>query len=139
MQCGRAFFTVSVMLCAIVLAGARVWAQTAQADGSVKNPFAGDQAAVTLGKTIFEAACAGYCHATESSQRKGRCPNLFDCEWKYGSSDGEVFHSVTAGVPKTEMVGFKGKLPDEMLWKIIAYLRSASRCQTGQPAAVSAH
>lgn len=95
--------------------------------------------AIAFGKTTFEAVRAGYCHATAEAKRNGRCPNLFDCEWKHGSSDGEIFHAITEGVPQTEMVGFKGRLPDEVLWKIIAYLRSASQCQDSKPAAEAAH
>ena len=138
MQHRRAFCTLSVALCLVVLTGVLARAET-PVDNSLKNPFAGNAEAITFGKAIFEATCAGYCHATEGAQRGGRCPNLFDCEWKHGGSDGEVFHTVTEGVPKTEMVGFKGKLPDDVLWKIIAYLRSASQCQDGKPAAEAAH
>ncbi|MBI3301723.1 MAG: c-type cytochrome [Deltaproteobacteria bacterium] len=138
MQKGRAFLTLSVTLCLVALASVPARAET-PVDGSLKNPFAGNAEAIAAGKALFEATCAGYCHATEGSKRGGRCPNLFDCEWKHGGSDGEVFHSVTEGVPKTEMVGFKGKLPDEVLWKVVAYLRSASQCQDGKPSAVSAH
>ena len=138
MQGGRIFFTLSVVLCLLARAGALARAET-PVDNSLKNPFAGNAEAITFGKAIFEATCAGYCHATEGAKRGGRCPNLFDFEWKHGGSDGEVFHTVTEGVPKTEMVGFKGKLPDEVLWKIIAYLRSASQCQNGKPAAEAAH
>jgi len=136
MQRGHILFTFSVALCLIALSSAS--AET-PADTSLQNPFAGNAEAIATGKTIFEATCTGYCHATAGSTRAGRCPNLFDCEWKHGSSDGEVFHSVTDGVPKTEMVGFKGKLPDEILWKIIAYLRSASQCQNGSTPAATAH
>ena len=134
----RVFFTLSVILYLFARAGALARAET-PVDNSLKNPLAGNAEAITFGKAIFEATCAGYCHATEGAQRGGRCPNLFDCEWKHGGSDGEVFHTVTEGVPKTEMVGFKGKLPDDVLWKIIAYLRSASQCQNGKPAAAAAH
>ena len=136
MRRGRVFCPVSVALCFVVLAGARARAET-PIDNSLQNPFAGNAEAITFGKAIFEATCAGYCHATEGAKRGGRCPNLFDCEWKHGGSDGEVFHTVTEGVPKTEMVGFKGKLPDDVLWKIIAYLRSASQCQDSTPAAAA--
>lgn len=103
------------------------------------NPFAGNTQAVSEGKLIFEAVCAGYCHATEGAAREGRCPNLFDCEWKHGTSDHEVFQVVSAGVPQTEMVGFKGKLPDDILWKVIAYVRAASQCKGSKPAATAAH
>lgn len=138
MQYGHTLFTLSVILCFVALVDALAGAET-PVDNSLKNPFAGNAEAIAFGKTTFEAICAGYCHATEGARRGGRCPNLFDCEWKHGGSDGEVFHSVTEGVPKTEMVGFKGRLPDEVLWKIIAYLHSASQCQSGKPAPAAAH
>src|SRR5581483_3960108 len=103
------------------------------ADG--KNPFAGNMEAIAFGKTLYEATCTGYCHTTATATRASRCPNLFDCEWKHGSTDGDIYNTINNGVPNTEMVGFKGRLPDEMLWKIVAYLRSASQCKEGQSAA----
>lgn len=135
-QRARVLFTVSIALSVLLSLGSTV---RAQGSGDGKNPFTGDTEAIAVGKLIFEATCAGYCHATEGSARQGRCPNLFDCEWKYGSSDSEVFHSVSAGIPRTEMVGFKGKLPDDVLWKIVAYVRSVSQCKEGKPAAAAAH
>jgi cytochrome c oxidase cbb3-type subunit 3 len=103
-----------------------------------KNPFAGDAKAIAEGKGMFEGVCAGYCHATETVSRPGsRCPSLFDCEWKHGGDDAAVFKTMQDGVPKTEMIGFKGRLPDDMLWKIIAYVRSVSKCKDG--AAAPAH
>ena len=110
----------------------------ARAESPKPNPFAGNPQAIKEGKTNFEMICAGYCHATESSSRPGQCPSLFDCEWKDGGTDEQIFHTISEGVPKTQMIGFKGRLPDEMLWKIIAYLRSASKCQQdGKPAAAA--
>lgn len=133
-----------LVVCCIILSLVSFGDTPAQAEGpanrALKNPFAGNPEAIATGKVIYEATCTGYCHSAAGSQRTARCPNLFDCEWKHGKSDGEVFHAVTEGVAKTEMVGFKGKLPDEILWKVIAYLRSASRCQDGStPAAAAAH
>src|SRR5215510_1606482 len=138
MRRGHFLFTLSVTLCLVALVDFSTGAET-PVDTSLKNPFAGNAEAIATGKVLFDAACTGYCHATAAASRAGRCPNLFDCEWKHGGSDGEVFHSVTEGVPKTEMVGFKGRLPDEVLWKIIGYLRVASQCQEGKPAAEVAH
>ena len=138
MQCGRRLFIFGVAVCLVTLTWAPARAQ-APVNSSLKNPFAGNAEASATGKALFEATCAGYCHATEGSKRSGRCPNLFDCEWKHGGSEGEIFHTVTEGAPRTEMVGFKGKLPDEILWKIIAYLRSASQCQNGSAPAAAAH
>lgn len=107
----------------------------AQSPATEKNPFAGNAEAIAFGKTIYEATCTGYCHTTATSNRPARCPNLFDCEWKHGGSDGEIHKTMNLGVPSTEMVGFKGRLPDDMLWKITAYIRSASKCADGQGAA----
>jgi mono/diheme cytochrome c family protein len=135
---GHVFHVVGVALVLVVFSWVLAVADAPSGD-VFKNPFDGNRESIAVGKTIFEAVCAGYCHATENTKRPGRCPNLFDCQWKYGKSDGEVFRSVTEGVPKTEMVGFKGRLPDEVLWKIIAYLRSASQCQEERPAAAAAH
>ncbi|NOT54030.1 MAG: hypothetical protein HOP18_05435 [Deltaproteobacteria bacterium] len=108
------------------------------AESPSPNPFAGDAKASAEGKKMFEGVCAGYCHVTENSTRPGQCPSLFDCEWKNGAKDADVFRIMSDGVPKTQMIGFKGRLPDEMLWKIVTYLRSASKCPPdGKPAAAA--
>ena len=139
MRCKRLLFAFSMIFGLVSLGGAPARAGS-PVDHSLKNPFAGNTEAIATGKAIYEATCTGYCHSAAGSRRVGRCPNLFDCEWKHGKSDGAVFHAVTEGVAKTEMVGFKGKLPDDVLWKVTAYLRSASHCQDGStPAAAAAH
>lgn len=139
-QCIWRSFVCAAILGALVLSSAVAGAEGPGGGAeTATNPFAGDAQAVSEGKVIFEAVCAGYCHATEGAAREGRCPNLFDCDWKHGNSDREVFQVVAAGVPQTEMVGFKGKLPDDILWKVIAYVRSASQCKGSKPAAAAAH
>ncbi len=108
------------------------------ADEEMKNPFAGDEAAVAEGDLLFQAVCAGYCHVKAEADRDGKCPNLFDCEWVNGSgTDAEMFKVVSDGVPKTEMVGFAGQLPDDMIWQILAYVRAASKCEPGADAAAA--
>jgi mono/diheme cytochrome c family protein len=135
----RILGVLGIVFCLVSFIGASVKADS-PVDKSLKNKFTGNAEAIATGKLIFEATCTGYCHSAAGSSRAGRCPNLFDCDWKHGGSDGEVFHAITEGIPKTEMLGFKGKLPDEILWKIIAYLRSASQCQSGgTPAAAASH
>ena len=118
-----------VLLASIILLGPL--APTAgYADEVQTNPVTGDAAAIAEGEMLFEAVCAGYCHVKSGADRDGKCPNLFDCEWKNGEgTDAEMFQVVSDGVPKTEMVGFAGQLPDDMLWQILAYVRSASQCQ----------
>ena len=118
-----------ILLASIILFGPLALA-AGYADEVKTNPVAGDAAAVADGEMLFEAVCAGYCHVKSGADRDGKCPNLFDCEWKNGEgTDAEMFKVVSDGVPKTEMVGFAGQLPDDMLWQILAYVRSASQCQ----------
>jgi len=132
-----------MFLCSSALIVCTVLGLTAsplRAESPGQNPFNGNPQAIKEGKTSFEMICAGYCHVTESSTRPGQCPSLFDCEWKTGAKDADIFRVLSDGVPKTQMIGFKGRLPDEMLWKIIAYLRAASKCQQdGKPSAAAAH
>ena len=125
-------FIFIAMLSCLLIFGLSV---RAESPADQKNPFADDTEAIAFGKIIYEATCTGYCHTTAAANRVGRCPNLFDCEWKTGNTDGEIYHVINAGVPNTEMVGFKGRLPDEMLWKITTYIRSASQCKEGQATA----
>jgi len=89
--------------------------------------YRSDPAALARGKALFGGTCTGYCHSVEPGGKGA--PDLFDCDWLHGGSDAEIFHTLTTGVPDTRMVSFAGKLSDDDLWKIIAYLRSASRCQ----------
>ena len=132
----RTLLLVGATLFALLTLSTPIDAQTPP----TKNPFAGDAKAIAEGKGMFEGVCAGYCHATETTSRPGsRCPSLFDCEWKHGSDDAAVFKTLSVGVPKTEMIGFKGRLPDDMLWKIITYMRSASKCKDGGAAPAPAH
>ena len=114
-------------------------AQDAQAEAT--NPFAGDQTAIMLGKVTFEAQCATECHPKADAWKGGKYPDLFDCEWLHGGEDAGMFKTVTEGVPKTEMLGWKGKLSDDVIWKVITYLKSASQCQEGavRPSLHSSH
>ena len=121
----------------VLLVGLLMWLPAlGLADDAVQNPVAGDAAAIAEGEMLFEAVCAGYCHVKADADRDGKCPNLFDCDWVNGSgTDAEMFKVVSDGVPKTEMVGFAGQLPDDMIWQILAYVRAASKCESGTAAA----
>jgi mono/diheme cytochrome c family protein len=82
---------------------------------------------VARGKAIFVGTCGAYCH--HMTNTPGDAPFLFDCYWIHGGSDQEIFHTITTGVPGTRMVSFKGAIPDTDLWRIVAYLKSASQCK----------
>ncbi len=84
-----------------------------------------DPAAVTAGRRMFRAVCTGYCHSTTAGVTKD-APNLFDCDWDHGSTDADLFRVITEGVPDTEMLPFDGKIPEDTIWQVIAYVRSNS-------------
>jgi mono/diheme cytochrome c family protein len=105
--------------------------EQARAPESPAAAFQRDPAAVARGRSIFIGTCGAYCHSTQNVERDA--PSLFDCEWKHGGSDAQIFASISDGVAKTRMPGFKGALPqgDDDIWRVIAYLRSASACKPG--------
>jgi len=85
-----------------------------------------DPEAVKRGRLLFVGTCAGYCH--KLTPERVDALYLFDCDWKHGSSDQEIFNTVTVGVPNTRMLGFGTNFPEgeNDLWKIIAFIRTNS-------------
>ena len=93
--------------------------------------FVADPDALLRGKGLFIGMCGGYCHARKSGKRAA--PDLFDCIWKHGGSPDEIYMTISNGVPTTQMMSYGGLLPegDDDIWKIIAFLKTDSRCETG--------
>lgn len=87
-----------------------------------------DPESLKRGKGLFVGTCGAYCHGLQPGNRDA--PYLFDCEWKHGSSDQEIFDVIRAGVPQTRMQGFADRLPegDEDIWRLVAFLKSKSSC-----------
>ena len=84
-----------------------------------------DPEAITAGRRMFRAVCTGYCHSTTPGVTKD-APNLFDCDWDHGSEDADLYRVISQGVPDTEMLPFDGKIPEDTIWQVIAYVRSNS-------------
>lgn len=113
-----------LMLCALLsLLGACRDEGTAPVQ-SVLDTYLQDAEAIARGRSIFDGSCATYCHGAEP--KPGEDVDLFDCQWKYGGSNEEIFTIVTSGIPETRMVGFGNNFPggQDDLWKLIAYLRT---------------
>lgn len=103
-------------------------ASTAAEPEATSSPVAAyldDPAAITAGRRMFRAVCTGYCHSTTPGVTKD-APNLFDCNSDHGDSDADLYRVITQGVPDTEMLPFDGKIPEDTIWKVIAYVRSNS-------------
>ena len=116
---------------AVVYALAALGAQTPGGDPkarALKNPVAADAASIAAGKDLYELNC-GICHGEKglgdgSIAPKGTA-NLVDTEWKYGSTDGEIFTLIKNGVgPDFEMPPGGELLSDTEIWNVVNYLRS---------------
>ncbi len=81
---------------------------------------------VARGRSLFAGTCGAYCHKMTPAHTDAAF--LFGCTFQFGGSDAEIFHTITHGVPGSRMVAFGGAIPDADIWRVIAYLRSASQC-----------
>ena len=89
-------------------------------ENPVTNPLAGKPAAIQEGTGLFRANCSP-CHGL-NAKGGGRGPDLSANRWTHGSSDADIFRTITQGVPGTEMPA--NGFDDAEVWAIIAYLRS---------------
>jgi PQQ-dependent dehydrogenase (methanol/ethanol family) len=92
----------------------------ADAPDTVKNPFAGNAAAVAAGRDLYAQTCQT-CHGGEA--RGDRGPSLATGTFRHGGEDSDLFQTIRTGVPGTQMPAFS-LLPTDSIWKIITYLRS---------------
>ena len=106
----------------LLLAGALLLASvvTAQEKGATAQSPKGNAATIKEGASLFRANCSP-CHGI-NARGGGRGPDLTSGRWTHGSSDAQIFRTISQGVPGTDMPanGFE----DSEIWAIIAYLRS---------------
>jgi putative heme-binding domain-containing protein len=77
-------------------------------------------ATIKEGASLFRGNCSP-CHGL-NARGGGRGPDLTSGGWTHGSSDAQIFRTISQGVAGTDMPanGFE----DSEIWAIIAYLRS---------------
>jgi cytochrome c oxidase cbb3-type subunit III len=77
---------------------------------------------VAQGKQLFRwFNCVG-CHAHGGG---GIGPALMDDRWIYGSEPSAIFTTIVEGRPNG-MPAFRGRIPEEQVWQLVAYVRSMS-------------
>ena len=85
------------------------------------NPYAQDPIALAEGRKLFVwYNCAG-CHGGHAGGGMG--PSLRDVTWIYGNSDDHIFSSIAEGRAHG-MPAWGTKLPEEQIWKLVAYIKS---------------
>jgi len=72
------------------------------------------------GASLFRANCSP-CHGL-GARGGGRGPDLTSGRWTHGSSDDEIFRTISQGVPGTEMPA--NAFEDSEILALVAYLRS---------------
>src|SRR3954468_11796260 len=86
----------------------------------VKSGYEQTAQSLSEGKTLFQKMnCVG-CHAHGGG---GMGPALIDDKWIYGSDPDQVYATILQGRPNG-MPSFAGKLPEQQVWKVAAYVRS---------------
>ena len=77
---------------------------------------------VNQGKRLFRWYNCNGCHA-QGGGNMG--PSLMDDKWLYGHRPAEIYASIVEGRPKG-MPAFGGRIPEDQLWQLVAYVRSLS-------------
>jgi mono/diheme cytochrome c family protein len=97
---------------------------------AVKNPVAPTPNSINKGRQAFMKACR-HCHGPKGLGDGPLAPknpspaDLTDAEWKYGSSDGEIFAIISNGVGgDSEMKGVRSEMTATDMWNIVNFLRS---------------
>jgi cytochrome c oxidase cbb3-type subunit 3 len=75
---------------------------------------------VSQGKKLYTWYNCSGCHANGGG---GSGPALMDDEWIYGSAIENIAASIREGRPNG-MPTFRGKIPEDQIWQIAAYVRA---------------
>lgn len=95
-----------------------------------ESPFRGNAYALDEGKRYYSwFNCAG-CHGAIGGGSMG--PPLADSEWIYGGAPVQVRDSILRGRPNG-MPAFEGRLPEDVVWKLVAYVESLGPSNEGMP------
>jgi cytochrome c oxidase cbb3-type subunit 3 len=95
----------------------------------VNNPFDGDEEAIAEGKRLYDQYNCSGCHAAGGGAIG---PALMDDEWVYGSSSSNIFWTIIEGRPQG-MPAFGGRVPEQQVWRIAAFVRSLSGLDKKNP------
>lgn len=86
--------------------------------------------AVSQGKRLYRWYNCNGCHSAGGG---GMGPPLMDDQWVYGAEPAQIVATIVQGRPKG-MPSFAGRIPEDQLWQIAAYVRSMSGLVRGDVA-----
>ena len=94
------------------------------------NPYAQNVSAMADGRTLFVRMNCSGCHGGRAGGGMG--PSLRDVDWIYGSTDAQIFDSIAEGRAHG-MPAWGTRLPEDQIWKIVAYVKSLRTPDEPQP------
>lgn len=89
-----------------------------------------DAAGIKEGKTIYDEKC-GVCHGAAGEGMVG--PNLTDDYWLHGGSLGNIFHTITVGVPDKGMISWKDQLTPAQIQDCASYIKTLHGTKPANP------
>jgi putative heme-binding domain-containing protein len=115
----RLVLAITALLLTVTAADAQ---RRAAVDNGPRNPFTGNQAAIDEGRSLFNSTCTS-CHGANGAAGEFG-PGLAIPGRSYArTTDGQIFDAVAHGIAGTPMPAHQGKLTDDQIWKITAYVR----------------
>jgi mono/diheme cytochrome c family protein len=97
---------------------------------TLKNQVPPSPSSIDAGRAIYNKYCK-FCHGDAGKGDGPMAPqgshpaNLTTGNFKHGSTDGDLFATISDGVaPKYDMAGFKRKLKEPDIWNVVNYVRS---------------
>lgn len=94
------------------------------------NPLGKDPVALQEGRRLFVRFNCSGCHGGHGGGGMG--PSLRDVTWLYGHRDADVFSSIAQGRGRG-MPAWGTKLPQEQIWKLVAYIQSMRKPYEADP------
>lgn len=86
----------------------------------IENPYRGDPQAIQDGRRLYRWMNCNGCHGQGGGSIG---PPLWDDQWRYGGRGVDIAESVLYGRPDG-MPAFAGHLPEDQVWRIVAYVQS---------------
>src|SRR3954470_3176935 len=96
-----------------------LFGQANQSD-TVRNPLGSNPSAALAGRQLYNQTCQS-CHGPDGQGDRG--PALDRPALAQGDNDGDLFHTIRAGIPGTQMPPFAA-LADNDVWQLVSYIRS---------------
>jgi cytochrome c oxidase cbb3-type subunit III len=94
------------------------------------NPYADNVSAMANGRELFVRMNCSGCHGGRAGGGMG--PSLRDADWLYGSTDAQIFDSIAEGRAHG-MPAWGTRLPEDQIWKMVAYVKSLRTPDEPQP------